>query len=135
VRRFRPRLPQKIAGAGKGYDRHGLNPSNFVIGKHEAQSPRLTIALSPAGQPFEYTVFVKDRSFTVTQPDDLGFLTYFWRLCFPPTEAKDDPNSIGHKLHSAEKKNGNIDRPAGDLAQQADLATPSIAQHNGFIPY
>jgi hypothetical protein len=101
---FDPAFLKRLPALEKAMSNHGLDPSAFVIGKHEAQSPRLPIAFSPAGQPSEYTVFVKGRSFTVTQPDDLGFLAYFWGLCFPSAEKKDDPKSLGYKLHSAEKK-------------------------------
>jgi hypothetical protein len=34
-------------------------------------------------------VFVKGRSFTVRQPDDLSFLAYFYRLCVPAPENKE----------------------------------------------
>ena len=81
----------------------GLDPSAFVIAKNPAQIPALPIYYRPDGNPIEYTVFVKGRSFTVTQPDDLSFLAYFYRLCVPVVE-KEDPHFVGHKLHSEEKK-------------------------------
>ena len=82
----------------------GLDPSAFVIAKNLAQQPRLPIAFRPDGNPLEYTVFVKGRSFTVTQSDNLSFLTYFYRLCVPALEKKDAPHSVAHTLHSEEKK-------------------------------
>ena len=47
---------------------------------------------------------MKGRSFTVTQPDDMSFLAYFYRLCVPALEKKDAPHSVAHALHSEEKK-------------------------------
>jgi hypothetical protein len=50
--------------------------------------PRLPLYLRPDGNPKQYTVFVKGRSFTVVQPNDLSFLNYFYRLrplCVPKT--------------------------------------------------
>lgn len=82
----------------------GLNPSAFVIAKNLAQIPHLPIAFRPDGTPLEYTVFVKDRSFTVTQPDDMSFLAYFYRLCVPAPEEKDAPHTVAQALHSEEKK-------------------------------
>jgi hypothetical protein len=97
---FRKRLP----ALEKAMIDQGLHPSDFVIAKDLAQNPRLPIAYRPNGNPLEYTVFVKGRSFTVTQPDDMSFLRYFYRLCVPDVEKKDDPRSIAHKMHSEEKK-------------------------------
>ena len=82
---------------------HGIDPANFVISKDLAGGPRLPIVYRPDGNPLEYTVFVKGRSFTVTQPDDLSFLAYFYRLCVP-AEHKDAPHSAAHLLHAQEKK-------------------------------
>jgi hypothetical protein len=81
----------------------GIDPSNFVIAKDQARVTSLPIAFRPDGNPLEYTVFVKGRSFTVTQPNDTSFLAYFYSLCVPP-EHKDAPHSIAHALHSEEKK-------------------------------
>jgi len=47
---------------------------DFVIAKDLAHNPQLPIYYRPDGNPMEYTVFVKGRSFTVQQPDDLSFL-------------------------------------------------------------
>lgn len=63
----------------------------------------MPIAFRPDGNPLD-TVFVKDRSFTVTQPDDMSFLAYFYRLCVPAPEEKDAPHSVAQALHSEEKK-------------------------------
>ena len=60
----------------------------------------MPIAFRPDGNLLEYTVFVKDRSFTVTQANDMRFLEYFYELCVPPKHA-DAPHS---KLHTADEK-------------------------------
>jgi hypothetical protein len=82
----------------------GLDPAAFVISKDAARVPRLPIAFRPTGHPAEYTVHVKDRSFTVAQPNDLSFLDYFYSLCVPPKAKEDDSNSHAHLLHAEEKK-------------------------------
>ncbi len=78
---------------------HGLDPSDFVIAKDASPAPRLPIVYRPGGNPVDYTVFVSGDSFTVTQPDDLSFLAYFYRRCIADT-GKDVA------LHSNENKLG-----------------------------
>jgi hypothetical protein len=57
---------------------HGLEPSDFVISKDRA---------TPASVPFigpffyDYTVFVGEENFTVTEPNDMLFLDYFTKRC------------------------------------------------------
>ena len=57
---------------------HGLEPSEFVISKDRATPPSV-----PFIGPFfyDYTVFVGDENFTVTEPDDIRFLNYFYQRC------------------------------------------------------
>jgi hypothetical protein len=101
---FDPAFVKELSALEKAMIDEGLNPSAFVIAKNLAQIPHLPIAFRPDGNPLEYTVFVKDRSFTVTQPDDMSFLAYFYRLCVPAPEEKDTPHSVAQALHSEEKK-------------------------------
>jgi hypothetical protein len=56
---------------------HGLEPSQFVISKDRA-----TPATVPFVGPFfyDYTVFFDDGHFTVTEPNDMKFLDYFYQL-------------------------------------------------------
>jgi len=63
---------------------HGLEPSQFVISKDRA-----TPATVPVIGPFfyDYTVFAGDENFTVTEPDDIKFLEYFYQRCI----AEDEP--------------------------------------------
>jgi hypothetical protein len=63
---------------------HGLEPSQFVISKDRATPPSV-----PFIGPFfyDYTVFVGDDSFTVTEPNDIIFLEYFYERCVAEDEA------------------------------------------------
>ena len=58
-----------------------IDPSGFVIAKDASHAMRLTILFRPRGHPFDYTVFVGGRSFTVTYQNDMSFLRYFSALC------------------------------------------------------
>jgi hypothetical protein len=64
---------------------HGLEPSQFVISKDRATPPSV-----PFIGPFfyAYTVFVDEENFTVTQPNDIVFLDYFYQRC----SAEDEPS-------------------------------------------
>jgi hypothetical protein len=66
---------------------HGLEPSEFVISKDRATPPTV-----PFVGPFfyDYTVFVGDESFTVTEPNDMKFLDYFHQRCV----AEDEPEAV-----------------------------------------
>lgn len=64
---------------------HGLAPDAFVISKDPASpSGRM-----PLLQPFfyAYTVSFGDAQFTVTQPNDIQFLDYFYKLCVADDDA------------------------------------------------
>ena len=65
---------------------HGLEPSSFVISKDRAS------AAVPLIGPFfyNYTVFVGDDKFTVTEPNDSVFLEYFLRRCIEQDEPAQD---------------------------------------------
>ena len=71
-----PRLEQAMIA-------HGLEPSEFVISKDRATPPSV-----PFIGPFfyAYTVFIGEEGFTVTEPNDLKFLEYFYQRCI----AEDD---------------------------------------------
>jgi hypothetical protein len=65
---------------------HGLEPSQFVISKDRA-----TPATVPLIGPFfyAYTVFVGEENFTITEPNDIKFLDYFYQRCIAEDEAND----------------------------------------------
>jgi hypothetical protein len=55
---------------------HGLEPAEFVISKDRATPPSV-----PFIGPFfyDYTVFIGGENFTVTEPNDIRFLDYFYQ--------------------------------------------------------
>jgi hypothetical protein len=65
---------------------HGLEPSQFVISKDWATPASTPL---PALLPFfyNYTVFIGDENFTVTEPNDTRFLDYFYQRCIAEDEA------------------------------------------------
>ena len=71
---FRRRLP----AVERAMIEHGLEPSQFVISKDVATTPT-----APVIGPFfyDYTVFFGDDNFTVTEPNDMKFLDYFYKRC------------------------------------------------------
>jgi hypothetical protein len=68
---------------------NGLDPTEFVISKDRA-----TPATVPLIGPFfyEYTVFFGDEKFTVTEPDDMRFLEYFYERCIAPDDPAHEPD-------------------------------------------
>ncbi len=83
---------QKLASVEKAMVAHGLDPSEFVISKDASLS---TNARAFGATFRDYTVFVGDRHFTVTQPSDIRFLEYFHDRCIAPDEPAPTPH---HKL-------------------------------------
>jgi hypothetical protein len=67
---------------------HGLEPAQFVISKDWA-----TPATAPFIGPFfyDYTVFVGEESFTVTEPNDMRFLEYFYDRCISQDAIEAEP--------------------------------------------
>jgi hypothetical protein len=63
---------------------HGLEPGSFVISKDRATPPTVPI-IGPFF--YDYTVFVGEESFTVTEPNDIKFLDYFYQRCIAEDEA------------------------------------------------
>jgi hypothetical protein len=98
---FSPEFMKELPVIEKAMIAHGLDPARFVISKDSARTPLLPIAFRPDGNPKEYTVFVKGRSFTVAQPSDTSFLSYFYELCVAPDEKE---GFFAHALHVEEKK-------------------------------
>ena len=76
---FQRRLPQ----LEQAMIAHGLEPSQFLISKDRAAP--LTV---PFIGPFfyDYTVFVGDENFTITEPNDIRFLEYFYKRCIADDE-------------------------------------------------
>ena len=80
---------------------HGLDPRDFIIAKDTNQFN----SYPGLRQRFHnYTVFVRGKDFTVTQPTDSAFLKYFYDRCVAPEEVAPSPEHklqviIGRLLH------------------------------------
>lgn len=59
--------------------RIGLDPNDFIVSKNFAPFGK-NGPLDAEPLACEYTVFIGTEHFTVTQADDLHFLTFFWQL-------------------------------------------------------
>jgi hypothetical protein len=80
---FTPEFMRKLPLVEADMRAHGLEPSEFVISKDRGAPPAF-----PLMDPFfyDYTVFVGDDSFTVTEPNDMSFLAFFHKRCIPKSE-------------------------------------------------
>jgi hypothetical protein len=69
---------------------HGLEPSQFVISKDWATQAAVPL---PFLRPFfyDYTVFVGEENFTVTEPNDIRFLDYLYQRCIAEDETAPEP--------------------------------------------
>jgi hypothetical protein len=80
---FSAEFIRKLPAVEQAMIAHGLEPESFVISKDRATPPSV-----PFIAPFfyDYTVFVGEESFTVTEPNDLRFLDYFLQRCIAEDE-------------------------------------------------
>jgi hypothetical protein len=80
---FSAEFMRKLPALEQAMTAHGLEPSQFVISKDWA-----TPATAPVIGPFfyDYTVFIGDEHFTVTEPNDMIFLDYFYERCIAADE-------------------------------------------------
>ena len=71
---------------------HGLEPSEFVISKDYAST-----ATIPIMGPFfyAYSVFFGEETFTVTEPNDMVFLDYFYKRVLAADEPPELPGRPG----------------------------------------
>jgi hypothetical protein len=85
---FSPEFMRKLPALEQAMIAHGLEPSQFVISKDWATQAAVPY---PFLKPFfyDYTVFVGGENFTVTEPNDIRFLEYFYNRCI----AEDDETS------------------------------------------
>jgi hypothetical protein len=69
---------------------HGLEPSQFVISKDWATQAAVPF---PFLRPFfyDYTVFIGEENFTVTEPNDMVFLDYLYQRCIAEDETGPEP--------------------------------------------
>lgn len=73
---FEAQFIRKLPLVEQAMREHGLEPSEFVISKDHAST-----ATVPFVGPFfyDYSVFFGDEKFTVTEPNDMVFLDYFFK--------------------------------------------------------
>jgi hypothetical protein len=85
VGRFSAEFRRRLPALEQAMVAHGLEPSQFVISKDRA-----TPATVPMIGPFfyDYTVLVGEEHFTVTEPNDIQFLVYFFQRCIAEDEAE-----------------------------------------------
>lgn len=88
VGEFTPEFMRKLPLVEADMRAHGLDPSEFVISKDRGAPPAFALT-----NPFfhEYTVFVGDDSFTVTEPNDMSFLAFFHQRCIAKSEDEEGP--------------------------------------------
>jgi hypothetical protein len=80
---FSAEFMRKLPDVEQAMIAHGLNLDDFIISKDNAASSNAR----PLGPFFyDYTVFVGDENFTVTEPNDAGFLEYFMDRILAPDE-------------------------------------------------
>lgn len=67
---------------------HGLDPAEFVISKDYASTATIPI-MGPFF--FNYSVHFGDEGFTVTEPNDMVFLDYFFKRVLAADGPPDEP--------------------------------------------
>jgi hypothetical protein len=75
---FSAEFMRKLPQVEKAMRVHGLEPSDFVISKDRA-TPATVWRVGPFF--YEYAVFFGEEHFTVTEPNDMLFLDYFYKRC------------------------------------------------------
>ena len=89
---FSAEFLRKLPLVERAMREHGLEPSAFVISKDSANT-----ATIPLVGPFfyDYTVFFGEEKFTVTEPNDMLFLDYFFKRVLAADEAPKLPRPPG----------------------------------------
>jgi hypothetical protein len=89
---FSAEFRHKLPSVERAMIARGLEPSEFIISKDNAASANAR----PIGPFFyDYTVFVGDEHFTVTEPTDMRFLEYFYDRILAPDEEPETAESPG----------------------------------------
>jgi hypothetical protein len=81
---FSPEFLRRLPAVEQAMIAHGLEPAQFVISKDRATPPSGVPFIGPFF--YDYTVFVGDEHFTVTEPNDMRFLDYFYQRCIAEDE-------------------------------------------------
>jgi hypothetical protein len=80
---FSAEFMRRLPSVERAMVAHGLEPSQFVISKDVATTPTARV-IGPFF--YDYTVFFGDDHFTVTEPNDIKFLDYFYNRCIAADE-------------------------------------------------
>lgn len=88
---FSAEFIRKLPALEQAMTANGLDPDAFVISKDRA-----TPATVPLIGPFfyEYTVSFGDDEFTVTEPNDIKFLEYFYQRCIAPDDEAEATSEV-----------------------------------------
>ena len=84
---FSAQFMRKLPLVEQAMREHGLEPSEFVISKDYASTATIPI-MGPFF--FSYSVFFGEETFSVTEPNDMVFLDYFFKRVL----AVDDPPEL-----------------------------------------
>ncbi len=84
---FSAQFMRKLPQVEQAMREHGLEPSEFVISKDYASTATIPI-MGPFF--FSYSVFFGEETFSVTEPNDMVFLDYFFKRVL----AVDDPPEL-----------------------------------------
>lgn len=89
---FSAEFMRKLHGLEQAMVARGLDPAEFIISKESAASANAR----PIGPFFyDYTVFIGGEHFTVTEPNDMGFLEYFYGRILAPEEEPAPRKQVG----------------------------------------
>ncbi len=89
---FSAEFRHKLPSVERAMIARGLDPAEFIISKDNAASANAR----PIGPFFyDYTVFIGDDHFTVTEPTDMRFLEYFYDRILAPDEEPVEDKSPG----------------------------------------
>jgi hypothetical protein len=89
---FSAQFMRKLPLVEQAMREHGLDPAEFVISKDNAST-----ATVPFVGPFfyDYSVFFGDDQFTVTEPNDMVFLDYFFKRVLAADAPPELPQRAG----------------------------------------
>jgi hypothetical protein len=89
---FETQFMRKLPLVEQAMRDHGLEPSEFVISKDYASTATIPI-MGPFF--FNYSVFFGEETFTVTEPNDMVFLDYFFKRVLATDEPPEVPRRPG----------------------------------------
>ena len=89
---FSAQFMRKLPLVEQAMREHGLEPSEFVISKDYASTATIPI-MGPFF--FSYSVFFGEEQFTVTEPNDMVFLDYFFKRVLAADEPPQVPRQPG----------------------------------------